>query len=149
MLGDAVGAVDFDDLESLPEGLSITPTANPAVFDYSIDLDEFGEFEGGTISGQVTLTTALDLIVRLVIDWNLISTGVLAGDSVSGNWDAEHPVITLHSNRARSTRFMVGLSSWVWRFIHCSVMINPKSGLKTLHCLSVFKLTTANTMKHQ
>lgn len=75
-----------------PPGLIVTPTANPNVFAYSVDLAAFapGIFTGGMITGQATLVFPLTQLSGTVLPreaqftWTIAGATFPSGDVTSG-----------------------------------------------------------------
>jgi hypothetical protein len=75
-----------------PAGVLVTPTANPNVFDYTIDLLVFapGSFTGGTLSGQATLVfpvaTSLSGVApnEALFTWTIAGATFSSGDVTNG-----------------------------------------------------------------
>ena len=77
-------------------GVTLTPTANPTVFNYSINLGAFGESSlgGGTLSGQATLTFAGLAVTRISVTWTLAAEGMLQGvTTITGQNDPGRPLV--------------------------------------------------------
>jgi len=84
---DTIGQVTEYDLADLVAGtipgVTLTPTANPAVYNYTIDLDVFGggSFSNGLMQGTATVTLSGNVVTRLVVSWNFSADGVLVGST--------------------------------------------------------------------
>jgi hypothetical protein len=83
---------------TVPPGVVVTPTANPNVLDYTLDLAAFDpvSFAGGMISGQATLTfpaAQLSGITpsQVAFTWTIAGAAFDSGDTASGQNTAGRP----------------------------------------------------------
>ncbi len=83
---------------TLPPGVVLTPTANPNVFDYMLDLAVFdaGSFTAGTVSGQATLTFPVAQLSGITpsqvsFTWTIAGAVFTGGETASGQNVAGRP----------------------------------------------------------
>jgi hypothetical protein len=85
---------------TLPTGVVITPTANPNVFTYTLDLAAFepGSFTAGMVSGQATLTFPVVQLSggspspsQVEFTWTIAGAAFVGGDTTSGQNVAGRP----------------------------------------------------------
>jgi hypothetical protein len=85
---------------TLPPGVTVTPTANPNVFDFSVDLAVFspGTFTAGSIAGQATLVfpvvSGLAGITpsEVTFTWTMTAATLDSGQVASGQSTAGRPL---------------------------------------------------------
>ena len=77
-------------------GVTLTPTANLTVFNYTIDLEQFGssDLNNGMLSGQATVTFSGLEVTRVSLTWNLVAEGFLSGvNTISGQNSPGRPIV--------------------------------------------------------
>jgi len=83
---------------TVPPGVVVTPTANPNVFNYTLDLAVFDadSFAGGMVSGQATLTFPAGQLSgiapsQVAFTWTIAAAAFDSGDTASGQNTAGRP----------------------------------------------------------